>query len=238
MALMALGALLNVVIAWAAAIWSELGPGAVSPASSGIPESDETPPLVWRAPVPTDWPAPSTVSAAHGVGIAAQFGWAAKIGSATVIRAGWPFPSLRSAHIEEPAQAPKRSDWVLAGPKIQDRSMELVVRSSRVIGTVALAPGKAPVPNVIVNARTMTIARRLPLVPLWPGFLANSVCGALLIYGVWRVLPAGRRAARRRRGLCAWCGYSRAGLPEGGVCPECGAENQSVRPRRRIGAAA
>jgi hypothetical protein len=33
-----------------------------------------------------------------------------------------------------------------------------------------------------------------------------------------------RRGRLRRPGICAACGYDRAGLEEGAVCPECGAE--------------
>ena len=35
-------------------------------------------------------------------------------------------------------------------------------------------------------------------------------------------IPAFRRAARRRRGRCAGCGYDRRGLDLGKTCPECG----------------
>lgn len=63
-------------------------------------------------------------------------------------------------------------------------------------------------------------ARRLPLVPLWPGFAANTV---ILAAGCWLAVAgtrAVRRSVRRRRGLCTACGYPRG---SSAVCSECGA---------------
>lgn len=61
--------------------------------------------------------------------------------------------------------------------------------------------------------------RVLPLRPIWPGFLINT-----LLYGtsLWMVCTgpfAVRRAIRRRRGRCAHCGYPVGTSP---VCTECG----------------
>lgn len=68
----------------------------------------------------------------------------------------------------------------------------------------------------------------VPYQPYWPGMILNSLVGAI---GIWVlvVLPAAvRRARRRRRGLCAACGYDLAGVG-GGVCPECGGGKGTLR---------
>lgn len=61
--------------------------------------------------------------------------------------------------------------------------------------------------------------RRLPLMPVWPGFAVSAlVCGAP-VWIVWFGGGVARRAIRRRRGLCAACGYPRG---VANVCSECG----------------
>ena len=61
----------------------------------------------------------------------------------------------------------------------------------------------------------------LPLMPVWPGFTANTAFYAAIL---WLLIPgpfALRRLIRRRRGLCPACGYDlRHGEHE--ACPECG----------------
>ncbi len=61
--------------------------------------------------------------------------------------------------------------------------------------------------------------RFIPLRPIWPGFVANTVLyGALL----WLAIPGLlvlRRLVRVRRGRCPGCGYP---CSESAVCSECG----------------
>ncbi len=59
----------------------------------------------------------------------------------------------------------------------------------------------------------------LPLLPAWPGFLANVAIFALPFCMLARGCQFCRRLRRRRRGVCTSCGYPATGL---GVCPECG----------------
>ncbi len=59
----------------------------------------------------------------------------------------------------------------------------------------------------------------LPLRPLWPGFLANTLLCATLL---WLLIPgpfALRRLIRRERGLCPKCAYP---MGESSICSECG----------------
>lgn len=68
-----------------------------------------------------------------------------------------------------------------------------------------------------VNARSP--ARTLPLTPIWPGALVNTIAVALLI---WLLIAAPRfirRQARRRRGQCPACAYP---VGASAVCTECG----------------
>lgn len=68
----------------------------------------------------------------------------------------------------------------------------------------------------------------LPLLPIWPGFLLNTIFYAMLLFALIRTPRAVRRARRRRRGRCAACGYNRKGLEAAAVCPECGAAGATV----------
>lgn len=52
---------------------------------------------------------------------------------------------------------------------------------------------------------------------VWPVAPLLGAIGAGLGY------PGLVGAVRRRRNCCVRCGYPRAGLAEGAVCPECGA---------------
>ena len=61
--------------------------------------------------------------------------------------------------------------------------------------------------------------RTLPLRPIWPGFLANTLFYATLL---WLLIPgpfALRRFLRMRRELCPQCAYP---MGESAVCTECG----------------
>ncbi len=63
--------------------------------------------------------------------------------------------------------------------------------------------------------------RLLPLRPIWPGFVVNTVFYAAILWLVIRGHIAMQRHRRRKRGLCVTCGYDlRGNLTQG--CPECG----------------
>ncbi len=67
--------------------------------------------------------------------------------------------------------------------------------------------------------------RRLPLNPIWTGFIFNSIfySAVFAIPYLVTIPTALRRASRRRRGRCANCNYNRRGLPPDMlICPECG----------------
>jgi hypothetical protein len=62
----------------------------------------------------------------------------------------------------------------------------------------------------------------LPVGIMWQGFAMNTILYASAWWSVLFGVGITRRALRRRRGQCVVCAYSRAGLAEGAVCPECG----------------
>ncbi|UYV11520.1 MAG: hypothetical protein NCW75_09425 [Phycisphaera sp.] len=62
----------------------------------------------------------------------------------------------------------------------------------------------------------------VPLAPVWPGLVANTLFYATLTLVPLAGLRSWRTRRRRKRGRCVACGYE---LGEGvgvGVCPECG----------------
>ena len=65
------------------------------------------------------------------------------------------------------------------------------------------------------------MGRVLPLRPIWPGFLINTLFYALVLWLLWSTPFAARRLIRKRRGRCVKCGYDLTGT-EHEVCPECG----------------
>jgi len=74
-----------------------------------------------------------------------------------------------------------------------------------------------------MSGRVMSEARTVPLAPMMPGALVNT-----LVYGAawWLMLflpGAGRRWRRRQHGACLACGYDRRGIGVDAACPECGA---------------
>ena len=72
-------------------------------------------------------------------------------------------------------------------------------------------------PSLVVGDK-----RLLPLAPLFPGFLVNTLFYSLVLWLLWSAPFATRRLIRKRRGRCVRCGYD-LGHAEHDVCPECGA---------------
>lgn len=59
----------------------------------------------------------------------------------------------------------------------------------------------------------------LPLWPIWPGFLVNTLAYGALVAAPVLAPGVCRRAYRRRHGLCLRCAYP---IGAAGVCSECG----------------
>jgi hypothetical protein len=63
---------------------------------------------------------------------------------------------------------------------------------------------------------------RVPTRVLPLGFALNTLFYAAVVLGMVECVAFARRRVRRGKGRCPSCGYDRAGLAEGSVCPECG----------------
>ena len=70
-------------------------------------------------------------------------------------------------------------------------------------------------------SRKPGLLHALPVLPIWTGFVVNTVVYATVTMGAMLAPGWVVRRRRRRRGLCVWCGYPRG---EGEVCSECGKE--------------
>lgn len=65
----------------------------------------------------------------------------------------------------------------------------------------------------------------LPYMPIWTGFIVNTLVYAALLWLLVAAPFTARRMIRRRRGLCEKCAYPVGVSP---VCTECGAANSVV----------
>ncbi len=128
--------------------------------------------------------------------------------------AGWPLHALRSTNRFPPGlRSPKPGGFELS-PSLRIESLEAGIE------------WRGSVPR-------LGVTRRLPLQPLWLGFLANAgvytTCLLTLTLGAPHDVRRLRAAVRRRRGRCAQCAYDLRGIAVD-VCPECG--HATRRPSR------
>ena len=91
-------------------------------------------------------------------------------------------------------------------PSTPDRTLQALVSGGL----------EAPLPA----AASGWIDAPFPLRPIWPGFVLDTLCFALLWWLAINALHSLRRHARARRGLCPRCGYNLTGATD--ACPECG----------------
>lgn len=76
----------------------------------------------------------------------------------------------------------------------------------------------------LVAAKLGKTRLSIPVRPIWPGLLANTLFYAALAVTPMVLLRWWRTRRRRARGLCVACGYE---LGEGvAACPECGLESR------------
>ncbi len=195
--LLLLGLGTTVAVAWAAEVWSKTRWSGWVP-SHLIPSE-------WFVDVPSHWPvAPVAGRVSVGIGrtdtiVMDSFG----IGQTMLkswrqeeVRVGFPLRSLR------------RVEFVIGSSGQSDDALHLSRFQTGL-----------PLPAWLGFDTAKD--RRLPLLPLWPGLVANT-----LIYGLlWWLGLAARRMVicnrRFRRGLCPICRYD-LGFNNTAGCPECG----------------
>lgn len=126
---------------------------------------------------------------------------------------GWPCPALGAARMLTGTHFPSEKDVTPSDWGVWEKGIPQPALVSRFLASAEVAN----LPFLLQEPHTLAVR------PLWPGFAINTVVYAALAWGIWCVPGIVRRSVRRRRarrGDCAACGYSLAGIV--GKCPECG----------------
>lgn len=219
---LALGLGLNVVVAWACAIWMP------SPTHS-VRLAEEAPKLTGA---PAAWGSPVFAEVAARAGlVAAEESWLLVIlegqpdlltlDAAAELR--WSEDVPISAMSETIAITTGRRDVGLPFRSMRWRFVEFPSGIDPPPGyrppVSRLGRGLVGFDSLVGQAILAQRDRRLPVVPIWMGFVGNSVVYGAALGAVLVGVPALRRSARRARGRCEHCSYPVGGSP---VCTECG----------------
>ena len=165
-------------------------------------------PKAWPIPVPQCWP-----ERPDEVGVDRGLGWTEIVGRndsndfpyySTICREyGMPFRSL----------------WAWGQMAVFPETSEADPQPQSVV---------LPVPRALRWA--VPSIPFLPVVPLWPGFVMDSLVYAILGAVVWCGICGGFSKWRGRRGRCVACRYDLAGMAPGSTCPEFGKASSIISP--------
>ena len=202
--LLLLGLGTTIAVAWTTEAWSPMRLIATDRLSAG--GSSRAGLALWFVDVPAQhWPtAPEKGLVAGGIGRTVTTVWAGGFlmvaeGDAWTqqeVRVGFPLRSLRRVEVVNEPAVPA------------DDALHL-----------SLVQAGLPLPAWLIIDPTKD--RRLPLLPLWPGLVGNTLFYALLWllgFAHLRLVICNRRF---RRGLCPACRYD-LGFNNAPGCPECG----------------
>ncbi len=202
------GAVVNVAVAWGCALWSPVVPPWPYDEKNLFPWlSPGTP---WPRPVSPDWLPPS-----YG-------GWGYGLWVSNGVFGGSP-PRDRPTPKEQPTDywlsvlrfgVPLRA----CECEYQTEIFEPYARKTTFVCCIAA-------PDHLRPSNSFGI---IPLRPLWPGLVVNTIFYAVVLWLLVGGLFVLRRIVRLRRGLCPACAYPMGGSA---VCSECGCEL-----RHRVGA--
>ena len=198
------GVVVNVLVAWGCGL--QRGMGVVWGSTANVKGAG------WVARVPEGWPSVADETA-YGWRFGEEesnAGWlswdrahegAVMGGTVLATRLGWPWRSLRHSIVYEDI-ANERMHVGYVRTEVPRGSWERGVPCVAGLWGFTMRNGK------------------LPVHPVWPGFVLNTMVYGALAWGVMCVPGVVRRGRRRRHGVCVGCGYDRRGID--GVCPECG----------------
>lgn len=141
--------------------------------------------------------------------------------------AGWPMPALAAYRIVDVNRESEIHDGVRIGRmELQFEVLQGALGTAVMQSTPAPLNGP-PTPIAAVKGGGGVWADQLlPLRPLWPGFVVNSLFFAVVPWLAWWLWVMPTRLQRRWRGRCGRCAYPIGTSP---VCTECGFK---VRPPR------
>lgn len=159
------------------------------------------PPSKWTADVPSGWSKPNWV-------MSEDFGWLSMTTESVLWGDHQRFASGRVHHTE--VGWPMRCWWCAQG-RVQGPGRQLWARD------FSLRCADIP-----ARLRESLGVSQLPIGIHPLPFIANTLLYAAIPLGLWLGIGPLRRRRRRRAGRCPRCGYDRAGLAAGAVCPECG----------------
>lgn len=207
---MLIGFAMNITIAWGIAVWCQATGRVLHWSGMGMSwPSGKRPerlnPGAWPRPVPENWvDKPTWQYRAHGIG------WECSTCEGFFPVGDWRVPGSTIVSV-------LLVDVLTGWPMPAWRNTRVF---SDATGPIALDDrGVLTTPPL---DKWLGIGSFLPVLPLWPGALVNTIVYAAAVWCAWTGVPWLRTRRRRRRGACISCGYDLRGRDSGAACPECG----------------